>query len=153
MWLYHSLTPSSQSPSSPPSCLNSSHHWHIINNTGLVAQVPEVYESFPKPGRMKDKSPGGGRLELLSPLTPELIWGETLLLGLSITLSRWPEFICAAPHHHKIITLRNNFLLDAVQPKVNSRLADFENSEGCHCTVALLLLLLMPPLFILLFSL
>lgn len=29
-------------------------------------------------------------------------------------------------HHHKIITLRNNFLLDAVQPKVNGGLADFE---------------------------
>jgi len=53
--------------------LHSSQHRHIIKSAGLGAQVAEGYESLPKPGRTRDKSPGGGGLELLYPLTPRFI--------------------------------------------------------------------------------
>lgn len=60
------------------SALIPSFHWHIIKSVGLGAQVAEGYESLPGTGRMRNKSPGGGGLELLSPLTPGLIQGDPI---------------------------------------------------------------------------
>lgn len=118
--------------SSPPPRLNSSHLRHIIKSAGLGAQVAEGYESLPGTGRMRDKSPEGGGLELLSPLTPGFICGGPYYWALQLPCpASLNLFVPHHHHHHKIITLRNNFLLDAVHPKVNSRLADFEEAEGC----------------------
>lgn len=106
-WLYPCLTPLSNQP--PPLTpypthlpttrphLNSSHLGHIIKSAGPGAQVAEGYESLPGSVGMRDKSPEGGGMELLSPLTPGFICGGTLLLGPPITLSRQPEFICTPP--------------------------------------------------------
>lgn len=86
-----SATPTPPPPhpaSSPPPHLNSSHLGHIIKSAGPGAQVAEGYESLPGSVGMRDKSPEGGGMELLSPLTPGFICGGTLLLGPPITLSQ-----------------------------------------------------------------
>lgn len=108
-------------------------HWHIIKSAGPVARAAEGCESLSRLGRTGDKSPGGGGPGLLSPLSPRFIrgGGRPYYRALQLPCPAGLNLFVLLPHRHKIITLPNNFLLVAVQLKVNSRRADFEEAEGC----------------------
>lgn len=92
--------------------------------------MAEGYESLHRLGKTRDKSPEEGRLELLSSYTL-VHFGGPYYQALQLPCPAGLNLFVSHPHHHKIITWRNNFLLDAVQPKVNSCLADFVEAEGC----------------------
>lgn len=92
--------------------------------------MAEGYESLHRLGKTRDKSPEEGRLELLSSYTFVHLGGP-YYQALQLPCPAGLNLFVSHPHHHKIITWRNNFLLDAVQSKVNSCLADFEEAEGC----------------------
>lgn len=100
--------------------------------------MAEGYESLPRLGRMRINHLGEEDWNF-SPLTPRFIWGGPYYQALQLPCPTGLNLFVLLPHHHKIITCRNNFLLDAVQSKVNSCLADFEEAEGCRCSSALVL--------------